>query len=248
MKLFRSILHLLYQPYKWLFYVPFFFINTTIFGIIAVIVASLVNQRIGSYWGGVVWSRFNSALVPMFVKVKGKENIQAQTSYIVLSNHQSVYDIFLVYGWLGVDLKWVMKKELSKIPGVGFGSKKVGHIFLDRSNKRAAVESMESAKKKLVNGTSVVIFPEGTRSNDGILLPFKRGAFKLAIELELPILPISVINTRKIMPNKTMDIFPGKVEMVVHPPIKLDGYNENNMGDLIVRVKDQIASALPEMN
>jgi 1-acyl-sn-glycerol-3-phosphate acyltransferase len=93
----------------------------------------------------------------------------------------------------------------------------------------------------------VVIFPEGTRSNDGILLPFKRGAFKLAIELGLPILPVSVINTRKIMPNKTMDIYPGKVEMVIHPPIELDGYSENNMGDLIVRVKDQIASALPEM-
>lgn len=248
MKFIRSILYILYQPYKWLFYIPFFFINTTIFGTIAVVVASLVNQRIGSYWGGVVWSRFNSALVPMFVKVKGKNNVQTGTSYIVLTNHQSVYDIFLVYGWLGIDLKWVMKKELRKVPGVGFGSKKVGHIFLDRSNKRAAVESMAIAKKKLVNGTSVVIFPEGTRSNDGVLLPFKRGAFKLAIELGLPILPVSLINTRKIMPNKTLDIFPGKVEMVIHSPISLTDYNENNMGDLIVKVKEQIASALPEMN
>lgn len=247
MKFFRSILYVLYQPYKWLFYIPFFFLNTLVFGIIAVVVASIVNQRIGSYWGGVVWSRFNSTLVPMFVKVRGKENIVPQTSYIVLSNHQSVFDIFLVYGWLGIDLKWVMKKELRKVPGVGFGSKKVGHIFLDRSNKRAAVESMAIAKKKLVNGTSVVIFPEGTRSNDGILLPFKRGAFKLAIELDLPILPISLINTRKIMPNKTMNIFPGKVEMVIHPSISLSNYNENNMGDLIVKVKEQIASALPEM-
>lgn len=248
MKFLRSLLYILYQPYKWLFYVPFFFINTTIFGIIAVVVASLVNQRIGSYWGGVIWSRFNSALVPMFVKVRGKENIQDKTSYIVLSNHQSVYDIFLVYGWLGVDLKWVMKKELRKVPGVGFGSKKVGHIFLDRSNKRAALESMESAKRILVDGTCVVIFPEGTRSNDGVLLTFKRGAFKLAIELGLPILPVSLINTRKIMPNKTMNIFPGKVQMVIHPPIELTGYNENNMSDLIVRVREQIASVLPEMN
>ena len=120
----------------------------------------------------------------------------------------------------------VMKKELRKVPGVGFGSKKVGHIFLDRSNKRAAVESLEIAKKKLINGTCVVIFPEGTRSNDGVLLPFKRGAFKLAIELGLPILPVSLINTRKIMPNKTMDIFPGKVEMVIHPGIHQRGRNQ----------------------
>jgi 1-acyl-sn-glycerol-3-phosphate acyltransferase len=248
MKTVRFILYLLYQPYKWLFYIPFFFINTLIFGIIAVIMASLVNQRIGSYWGGVVWSRFNCALVPMFVKVEGKENIDKNTSYIILPNHQSVFDIFLVYGWLGIDIKWVMKKELRKIPGLGFGSAKVGHIFLDRSNKRAAVESLAIAKKKLVDGTSVVIFPEGTRSNNGKLLPFKRGAFKLAVDLGLPILPVTVINTKKILPNKTVNILPGKVRMVIHAPIALSDYNENNMNDLIVKVKDQISSVLPEMN
>jgi 1-acyl-sn-glycerol-3-phosphate acyltransferase len=247
MKYFRGILYVLYQPYKWLFYIPFFFINTIIFGVIAVIVASLVNQKIGSYWGGVVWSRFNSLLVPMLVKVEGKENIQPNTSYIVLSNHQSAFDIFVVYGWLGVDLKWVMKKELRKVPGIGFGSEKVGHIFLDRSNKRAAVESLAIARKKLVNGTCVVIFPEGTRSNDGVLLPFKRGAFKLAIDLGLPILPVTVINTRKILPNKTLNIFPGKVQLKIHAPIEISGFNENNMGELIVNVRDQIASAVPEM-
>ncbi len=248
MKFIRSLLYILYQPYKWLFYIPFFFINTLIFGIVAVVVASLINQRIGSYLGGVVWARFNSFLVPMRVSVKGKEHIKKNTSYIVLANHQSVYDIFLVYGWLGIDLKWVMKKELRKIPGLGFGSEKVGHIFLDRSNKRAALESLAVAKKKLVNGTCVVFFPEGTRSNDGVLLPFKRGAFKLAIELGLPILPVTLINTRRIMPNNTLDLLPGKAQMVIHPPIALTGYTENNMGELIVKVKEQIASELPEMN
>lgn len=247
MKILRSLLWILYQPYKWLFYIPFLFINTFVFGIIAVLVSSLINQYWGSYWGGVVWSKVNAFFVPMFVKVEGRENIKKGTSYIVLSNHQSGYDIFLVYGWLGVDLKWVMKKELRKFPGLGFGADKVGHVFLDRSNSRAAVKSLEVARKKLVDGTSVVIFPEGTRSNDGVPLRFRRGGFKLAIDLDLPILPVSIINTRKILPNNSLNLFPGKVKMIIHPAIEINAFDENNMQDLIVITRQQICSVLPEV-
>ncbi len=214
----------------------------------AVILSSLVNERIGSYYGGVIWSRFNSILIPMFVSVEGKEHIDPTTSYIIVSNHQSALDIFLVYGWLGIDIKWVMKKELRKIPGIGFGSAKVGHIFLDRSNKRAAVESLAVAKKKLVNGTSVVLFPEGTRSDSGIPGNFKRGAFKLAIDLNLPVLPVSLINTRKVLPNNTMKFRPGKVKMIIHEPIGISKFNDANMSDLISQTRDQICSELPEIN
>jgi len=183
----------------------------------------------------------------MLVSVEGKENIDPTTSYIIVSNHQSALDIFLVYGWLGIDIKWVMKKELRKIPGIGFGSAKVGHIFLDRSNKRAAVESLAIAKRKLVNGTSVVIFPEGTRSDSGIPGNFKRGAFKLAIDLNLPVLPVSLINTRNVLPNNTMNIRPGKVKMVIHEPIGISKFSDENMAELISRTREQICSELPEV-
>ncbi len=244
MHVFRKLLIILYQPYKWLFYLPFLIINTVFFGIIAVLFSILFGQKIGSYCGGVIWSRLNSALVPMIVRVKGRENINSNTSYIVLTNHQSAYDIFLVYGWLGIDLKWIMKKELEKVPGVGFGSKKVGHIFLDRSNSRAALESLNEAKRKLVRGTSVVIFPEGTRSKTGELSTFKRGAFKLAFDLGLSILPVTLVGTRNILPTDSMNILPGKVGMVIHPPIDINCYSEHNMNELITRVRDQISSAL----
>jgi 1-acyl-sn-glycerol-3-phosphate acyltransferase len=244
MHIIRFVLIALYQPYKWLFYFPFLFINTLIFGIIAVLFSILFGPRIGSYWGGAVWSKINSWLVPMFVKVSGRENIDEATSYIVLTNHQSAYDIFLVYGWLGIDIKWIMKKELRKVPGLGFGSAKVGHIFLDRSNSRAALRSLEEAKKKLVNGTSVVVFPEGTRSKTGAPGPFKRGAFKLALDLGLPILPVTLIDTKKILPADSINILPGRVQMVIHPPIEITGYNENNMNELIEKVRNQICSPL----
>jgi 1-acyl-sn-glycerol-3-phosphate acyltransferase len=247
MRFLRKVLIFLYQPYKWLFCVPFFFINTLFFGILAVVLSTLINERIGGYYGGVVWSRLNSFFIPMFVSIEGRDNISPATSYIIVSNHQSALDIFLVYGWMGIDIKWVMKKELKKIPGIGFGSAKVGHIFLDRSNKRAAVESLAIAKKKLVNGTSVVFFPEGTRSNDGIPLPFKRGAFRLALDLNLPVLPVTLINTRKILPNNTFHVVPGKVKMIIHKPIDIRNFSERNMSELIALTRDQICSELPEM-
>jgi 1-acyl-sn-glycerol-3-phosphate acyltransferase len=241
----RKIFNLLYRPYEWLVFFPFFFVNTLCFGIIAVVTSSLINQRIGSYFGGVIWSRVNAFMVPMFVKVSGKENIEPNSSYIVIANHQSYFDVFLIYGWLGLDIKWVMKKELYKIPGLGFGSKKVGHIFIDRSNKRSAFESLENAKKRLVNGTSVVIFPEGTRSDSGKPGDFKRGAFKLATDFGLPILPVTVIDTKNILPASSLYLSPGKVKMVIHKPIDISPYNEKNINELIDKVKETICSALP---
>lgn len=240
----KRLVFILYQPYKWLFFFPFLFFNTILFGILAVIVSTIFNQRVGSYIGGVIWSRLNSFLTPMIAKVEGRNNINPKQSYVVVSNHQSVYDIFLIYGWLGIDIKWIMKKELRKIPGVGFGSEKVGHIFIDRSNSKKALESINEAKRKLVNGTSVVIFPEGTRSETGELGQFKRGAFKIAYDLNLPILPITVINTKNILPTNTLNIMPGRVKMVVHEPIDMKVYADKDDIVLIDEVKSRIASAL----
>jgi len=240
----KKILYFLYQPYKWLFFIPFLAINTVLFGIVAVLVSSFLNQRIGSYFGGVLWSRLNAFLTPMIVQVKGKENIKKEISYVVISNHQSYYDIFLIYGWLGIDIKWVMKKELAKIPGLGIGSKKVGHIFLDRSNKRIALESLNEAKTKLIKGTSVVIFPEGTRSKTGQISQFKRGAFKLALDLGLPILPLTISGTKNILPSGTIDLLPGKVSMMVHEPINIHHYTEDTLRDLISNAMKIVSSGL----
>ncbi len=240
----NRVLYFLYQPYKWLFFLPFAMVNTFFFGILAVVVSSLVNQRVGSYFGGVIWSRVNAFLTPVWVRVSGKHHIEKDRSYVIISNHQSLYDIFVVYGWLGIDIKWVMKKELAKIPGVGFGSKKVGHIFLDRSNTRVALETLNAAKKKLVNGTSVVIFPEGTRSITGQPGTFKKGAFKLAIDLGLPLLPITICGTKDIMPTGTLDIMPGKVQMIIHKPIEIAGHNEESMKELMDKARMVISDPL----
>jgi len=237
----RKILHLLYQPYKWLIMLPLAFTLTFIFGILAVLFSILINQKVGSFIGGVIWARTISLITPMFVITKGKEHIKPNQSYIITPNHQSNYDIFALYGWIGLDIKWIMKKELKKIPGLGFGSDKVGHIFLDRSNQHAAVRSLEEAKQKLTKGSSVVIFPEGTRGNGEELLPFKRGAFKLALELGLPILPVTITGTNKIMPGKSKtNIMPGVAVLKVHKPIELTKYNETNIKELMAKVRETL--------
>jgi 1-acyl-sn-glycerol-3-phosphate acyltransferase len=241
----RKFIFYLYQPYKWLFLIPFILLMTFFFGIAAMVFSTLFNPRVGSFIGGVVWSRFNAFITPMIVRVEGRQNIRKKTSYVVISNHVSLYDIFLIYGWLGIDIKWVMKKELRKIPGVGFGSRKVGHIFLDRSNRIAAVESLNEAKRRLVSGTSVVMFPEGTRSVTGKIGSFKRGAFKLALDLGLPILPLTLVDTIKIMPTNTLNIMPGRVKMIIHEPIDIKKYTEETLPELIQYAKEIIGSALP---
>jgi 1-acyl-sn-glycerol-3-phosphate acyltransferase len=236
----RQLLWLFYQPYKWIFFAPFLFLNTLFFGVVAVLVSALVNH------GGAVWSRVNGFFTPMIVSVEGRENIRKNTSYVVISNHQSVYDIFLIYGWLGIDIRWVMKKELRKLPGIGFGSRKVGHIFLDRSNSRVAVESLNEAKRKLVHGTSVVMFPEGTRSDSGALGVFKRGAFKLAIDLGLPVLPLTLLGTKDILPNRSYNLMPGKVKMIIHESIDINKYKEDNIQELMRIAKEIIGQSLPQ--
>lgn len=240
----RKILYFLYQPYKWLFFIPFLILNTLLFSLIAVIFSALFGHKTGSYWGGAVWSRVNAFFTPMFVKTEGLKNIDKNTSYVIVPNHQSYYDIFLLYGWLGIDIKWIMKMELRKIPGLGYASAKVGHIFIDRSNARKAMESLNKARKRLTGGTSVVIFPEGTRSKTGKLLPFKKGAFKMALDLNLPILPVTIIGTRKILPASSMNLMPGKVKMIVHQPIDINKYTDQDIKQLMSETKEVIQGVM----
>ena len=234
----EKFLRLLYQPYKWLVYIPYFFLSTLFFGALASIVAFVFNARVASYLGGVIWARMNAWMAPMFVNVSGRNHIDKKQSYVVIANHQSAFDIFVLYGFLNIDFKWVMKQELRKVPGIGIGCEKVGHIFIDRRDHESSMKTLAAAKEKIVNGTSVIFFPEGTRSADGIIKDFKKGAFKMALDLNLPILPVTIIGTKDILPNKTIDLFPGKAVMKIHAPICVKGYSQKNILKLIKKARN----------
>jgi 1-acyl-sn-glycerol-3-phosphate acyltransferase len=191
-----------------------------------------------------MWANLNCILTPVFVKVKGRENIDPKQSYVIVVNHQSAYDIIILYARLGIYFKWLMKKEIRKIPGIGFGSQAIGHILIDRSSTKAAIETINYAKSKIKDGTSMLIFPEGTRSRTHDMLPFKKGAFWFAFDLNLPILPVTINGTREILPSETMNLLPGKAEIIIHPPININNYSKDNMADLIEKTRNLIYSGM----
>ena len=230
----KRLFNILYQPYKYLIFAPFLLVSTLCFGFLAVVLLFVgFSPRFVSDLCGARWSRLNSRMTPMFVSVQGRENIDPEQSYVIASNHQSHYDVFVLYGWLGVDFKWVMKQELRKITALGVACEKLGHIFIDRSNKQAALDSLNEAKKKITGGTSVLFFPEGTRSETEEMGEFKKGAFRMALDLETPILPITILGTGKVLPPHTTNLLPGRATLIIHPPISIEGYDLEDIEKLM---------------
>ena len=233
-----------YQVYVWLIFMPAMAVITLSFGLLTALCATLFNARLASRVFGANWARVLAWLTPMLVCVRGAEHADRRRTYVVVCNHQSQYDILLVYGWLDLDLKWVMKQELRKVPGIGIGCEKAGHIFIDRQNPRAARAEVRKALARLGDGVGILFFAEGTRSPDGKLLPFKKGAFRFAIEQQLPILPVSLVGTREILPARTLRLFPGRATMIIHPPIETAGMNAGQVESLLQQTRGVIAAGL----
>jgi len=241
----NKILWICYQPYKWLILFPYMLFSNLFFGFWAVAMAFLFNQRLGSMIVGKCWARSISFLTPISVKVFGREHLKPGQSYVIVSNHQSLFDILILYGWLDIDFKWVMKKELRKLPGLGIACEKLGHIFVDRSNRHQAISALNNSRHRIREGTSIVFFPEGTRSTEIHLRPFKKGAFHMALSLGLPILPVTIRGTREIHPTKSFDTYPGKASLTFHPQIETSEY-QGQIESLIQEARNRIASILPE--
>jgi 1-acyl-sn-glycerol-3-phosphate acyltransferase len=235
----------LYQPYKYLVFTPAVGLVTTVQATLALVLSLVASSRTASRLAAVPWARILAFMAPMRVRVEGRENIDPRQSYVLVSNHQSQFDILVLYGWLGVDFKWVMKQELRSVPGIGMACDRLGHIFIDRSNHAAAMATLDAAKKKIVDGTSVMFFPEGTRSRDGKLKRFKKGAFRMAVNLGLPILPLTVTGTRDVLPADTSNLMPGSARLIIHPPVPVEDKTVDDCPQLSNKVREIIASALP---
>lgn len=239
----------LYGIYQWLILAPIFAVATLITSVITVAGCALSTSRkssdFWSYWPAHYWSRICCVLSGVRVKVKGRENISKDRSYVFTANHQGAFDIWSVYGYLNHNFKWLMKKELESMPFAGWACTKSGQVFVDDSNIASIRHTIEEAEKKLKDGMSLVIFPEGSRSWDGKMIPFKRGAFMLAAEFRLPVVPITIDGSFKAMPRFTYCIRPTRITLTIHPPIE-PGENGFNTKLLMKQCHDAIESALPE--
>ena len=194
-----------------------------------------------------LWSKIACYLVLCPVKVRGRENLVKKQSYVFVSNHQSAFDIFLIYGFLDAPVKWMMKAGLLKIPLVGAACRAAGFIFVDNSTPQAVKRSIAEAKLRLKDGVSLVAFPEGSRTKSGKMGRFHKGAFQIAIDQHFPIVPVTLNGPFKVLPTGTLNIYPHRMEMVIHPPVYV---NESILTDmkslqhLANEVKEVIASAL----
>ncbi len=242
----KRILFWPYQLYAWLIFIPLVALLTLVFSTLTIVSAALVNPHFASRVFAVTWARVAAFLTPIRVDVEGAEHARRERSYVVASNHQSQYDILVIYGWLKLDLKWVMKQELRKIPGIGIGCEKAGHIFVERRNPKQAAQAINEALERLGEGIGILFFPEGTRSPDGRLLRFKKGAFHTAIDAQIPLLPVTVVGTRDILPARSLRLFPGRARMIIHPPIETAGKTLDDLDGLMAQTREVIESALPK--
>ncbi|ABW66793.1 lysophospholipid acyltransferase family protein [Desulfosudis oleivorans] len=240
MKTIALCFYAIYRPAFYLLVI----IDTTLLGLLTIAASYFDPKGNRVHYIGKFWSRLNMLLSGVRVKMIHPEHIDPKRSYIVMSKHQSHYDVWALIGFLPLQLRWVMKMELREIPVFGLGCERMGHIYIDRSHPDRAYKSLEVAGEKIRSGASVVFFPEGTRSTDGNLRPFKKGGFNIALAAGVPILPITVRGSRQVLPKGSGKIMPGTIELVIHEPVLLDGYTTENREELIQRVHQIIEADL----
>ncbi len=171
------------------------------------------------------WSRSVVENAHIRLEVSGRQNMRPGETYLVMSNHQSLYDIPVLFHVVGPNIRMITKEELFRIPIFGGALAAAGFIAIDRSNRNAAIRSLERARALLASGTHVWIAPEGTRSRTGELLPFKKGGFYLALEASLPILPVTLRGTRDALPARGVRSSEGAdVRVVIHPVVDVREY------------------------
>lgn len=214
-------------------------------GLITIIGSWLGGSRVMGYWPAHIWAKLCTWLTLVKVDVKGRENVDKNTSYVFVANHQGAFDIFSIYGFLGHNFKWMMKIGLRKFPVVGAACQAAGHIFVDNSSPAAIKRTMAKAEKTLRHGMSVVVFPEGSRSRTGRMGRFHTGAFQLAMEFQLPVVPITIDGAYRVLPRGSWLPRPGHITLTIHKPISAP-VDESDRRRVMEASAEAIRSSLPE--
>ena len=209
-----------------------------------IILISPVSSGDSAYRLMVWWARIVSKALGISCSVKGGSEIKPGTSYIVAPNHQSIADILPVLCAIPMRFRWVLKQELLRIPIFGWGLTATGAVGLDRSNSRKSVEKMQEAQNTLKGGWSLLVYPEGTTTWDGKLLPFKKGPFIMAVRTGVPIIPVTTNGAFKILPRGARIVRPGHVTVTIGDPIPTKGLDMNDLPVLMEKTRTAIGKHL----
>lgn len=237
---------ILYYIYQICIALPILLVLTILTAIITIVGSLLGGAHIWGYYPGKIWSQLICVLLLIPVKIRGRENLHGKTSYIFVPNHQGSFDIFLIYGFIGRNFKWMMKKSLRKLPFVGKACESAGHIFVDRSGPKKVMETIQEAKGSLKDGVSMVVFPEGARTFTGHMGCFKKGAFQLADDLQLTVVPVTIDGSFDILPRTGKWIYPHRMTLTIHKPIPPKGKGIDNIKATMAEAYAAVESALPE--
>ncbi len=219
-------------------YIILWVVLTTIFwGTIAIIISFFTRTGNPVHIIARIWARGILYVSRIRVKVNGLNQIDPSQSYVYMSNHQSNFDIPVLLAHLPVQFRWLAKAELFKIPLFGRAMQGAGYVKIDRFNQESAFQSIKEAATKMKDGVSVMIFPEGTRSLDGRIRPFKKGGFIMAVDAGVPIVPIVLQGTWSIMEKSSLQINTGDVVMNLEKPIATTNYSRQNKDELIEAVR-----------
>lgn len=221
-------------------------VSTIVLGTVAVIFGLFSKTGNSVHFVARVWGRSILWISGIRVEVSGLERIDANRSLILMSNHQSNFDIPVLLSALPLQFRWLAKAELFKIPIFGRGMRGAGYISIDRSDRKSAFRSLARAAQAIREGTSVLIFPEGTRSFDGLLLPFKKGGFVLAVDAGVPILPLVIEGTVEIMAKGCKLIRRRPVLIKVRPEIDSAAFTRKTKDELIGSVREAMTQAMAD--
>ena len=237
----------LYCLYQFCIAAPLLIIATIITALVTVIGTAIGNASFWGYYPGRIWSKFFCWILLLPVKVVGEENVDKNTSYVFVANHQGAFDIFLIYGYLGRNFKWMMKKSLRNIPLVGKACESAHHIFVDNSSPRKVAETISQARETLKDGISLTVFPEGRRTETGKMGTFKKGAYLLADELQLPIVPMTIDGSWEVLPRTKGFNFVTwhRLVLTIHKPILPTGEGQEDVKYAMEQSRIAINSALP---
>jgi len=228
-----------------MFFYVVLFISTLFLGVSAVVVHRITKSHEGPHKCARLWSKVNLLAAGVQVHITGLENIDPRRAYIYAPNHQSWFDIFALSAKLPVQFRWLAKEELFKIPVLGAAMSAIGYIPIDRGDRRKAFSSMNQAAEKIQKGTSIVIFPEGTRSATGVLQDFKKGGFILAIKSQQPIVPVSISGSHRILQKGDWRLNPGVILVAVGAPIETRNLTTRDRDSLSDAVREAIRENLP---
>lgn len=190
------------------------------------------------------WARTCLRVAGVRVGVSGVENIPRDRPFIGMANHASAFDILALFAGLPVQFRWMAKEELFRIPLFGLVMRRSGYIPVDRSDRKKSLLSMAEAVRRIAAGVSVMVFPEGTRSPDGALLPFKKGGFILALQAQVPILPVTLVGTSAILTKESWRVQQGMIQLHIAPPIETCGLGVDAREALMQQTAATIAAAL----